>query len=73
VGKIYNTPGFPIGKQQFGEAVLGMDGKPLIRQSVRLQLGYHYLTRAMNDKSIQGAMVNKVAESLRRTIGKVAF
>jgi hypothetical protein len=56
---------FPIGKQQ------GLE--PIYRTRFAVQRGYHYLTSAKEDKSIQTRMVEEMAKSIINSIKKVTF
>ena len=58
--------GFPIGKQQHGQASFGEDGKPIIRRKFDIQQPMGYLGSAL--ESSKGEMLDKIGGSLNRTI-----
>ena len=60
-----DTP-YPIGKQQGYK-------NPIYSYRFAVQKGYHYLTNAMNDKSIQNRMTNEIAKNIRNSIMKVSI
>jgi hypothetical protein len=57
-------PGYPIGKQQHGGAIIGDDGKPIIRTKFLIQQPMGYFRSAIDNQSTQGSMVASIKNDL---------
>jgi hypothetical protein len=61
-------PGFPIGSQQHGGAIIGDDGKPIIRQSVKIQKPMAFFRSARDTPSVKTGIHNRIKTQLSKEL-----